>query len=65
MMLQTAKLKTPNLTNQTAVPRPDYEGFVANIAREVVQEQSPAKLRAIRAMLYELLTKGITADLIF
>jgi replication factor C subunit 3/5 len=65
MMLQTAKLKTPNLTNSTAVPRPDYEGFVANISREVVTEQSPAKLRAIRAMLYELLTKGITADLIF
>jgi len=38
MMLQTVKLKTPNLTNQTATPRPDYEGFVANISKEVVME---------------------------
>jgi hypothetical protein len=47
------------------VPRPDYEGFIENIAREAVREQTPVKLRQIRTMFYELLTKGITADLIF
>lgn len=38
MMLQTAKLKHANLSNQTPVPRPDYEGFVTEIAKEVVRE---------------------------
>lgn len=47
------------------MPRPDYEGFIADITREVVREQTPVKLRQIRTMFYELLTKGITADLIF
>ena len=65
MMLQTAKLKSQNLTSQSQVPRPDYEGFIGEIACDVVREQSPQNLRQIRTKLYELLTKGITADLIF
>lgn len=64
MMLQTMKLKNPQLSNQQ-VPRPDYEGFIGEIAIDVVREQSPQNLRQIRTKLYELLTKGITADLIF
>ena len=47
------------------MPRPDYEGFIGEIAIDVVREQSPQNLRQIRTKLYELLTKGITADLIF
>ena len=65
MMLQTIKLKHASLSGQTPVPRPDYEGFISEIAQDVVQEQSPVMLKAIRAKLYELLTKGITADVIF
>jgi len=65
MMLQTCKLKTPNLHAQAMIPRPDYESFIAEIAQDVVKEQSPQNLRAIRTKLYELLTKGITADIIF
>lgn len=47
------------------IPRPDYEAFIAEIAQDVVKEQSPQNLRQIRTKLYELLTKGITADIIF
>lgn len=65
MMLQTCKLKNPNLHAQSTIPRPDYEAFIAEIAQDVVKEQSPQNLRQIRTKLYELLTKGITADIIF
>ena len=65
MMLQTCKLKNPSLHQQTQVPRPDYEAFIAEIAVDTVREQSPQNLRQIRTKLYELLTKGITADIIF
>lgn len=44
---------------------PDYEGFINEIAQDVNADQSPAQLKTIRGKLYELLTKGITADVIF
>ena len=65
MMMQTLKLKSPNLNANSVIPRPDYESFIAEIAGDVVREQSPQNLRAIRTKLYELLTKGITSDVIF
>lgn len=65
MMLQTTKLKTENLTEKTFVPAPEYETFTKDIAKDVIHEQSPKQLRMIRTKLYELLTKGITADMIF
>lgn len=65
MMLQTAKLKNENLSEKTYVPAPEYETYTREIAKAVLQEQSPKQLRTIRTKLYELLTKGITADMIF
>lgn len=38
MMLQTAKLKSPELRSPAQVPRPDYEGFIGEIACDVVRE---------------------------
>lgn len=65
MMLQTAKLKNENLSDKTYIPAPEYEVYTKEIAKDVLKEQSPKMLRAIRSKLYELLTKGITADMIF
>lgn len=65
MMLQTAKLKNETLIDKTYVPSPEYETYTRDIAKDVLSEQSPKQLRAIRTKLYELLTKGITADMIF
>jgi replication factor C subunit 3/5 len=41
MMLQTAKLKNENLTDKTYVPAPEYEVYTKDIAKAVIQEQSP------------------------
>ena len=65
MMLQTVKLKNASLSNKSYVPCPEYESYTKEIAKDVISEQSPKQLRAIRAKLYELLTKGITPDMIF
>ena len=65
MMLQTVKLKNPNLSAKSYVPCPEYESYTREIAKDVISEQSPKQLRMIRGKLYELLTKGITADMIF
>ena len=65
MMLQTVKLKNNNLSAKTYVPCPEYESYTREIAKDVITEQSPKQLRAIRSKLYELLTKGITSDMIF
>ena len=65
MMLQTLRLRNPNLRENTQIPQPDFEKFIEEIARDVIREQSPGNLRQIRTKLYELLTKGITSDIIF
>jgi len=65
MMLQTVKIKNQSLTANTLVPKPDFEGFIGEIAVDVNTDQSPQQLKMIRGKLYELLTKGITADIIF
>ena len=65
MMLQTCKLKNPSLSENTNIPTPEYEVFTKEIAKDVLTEQSPKQLKVIRGKLYELLTKGITSDMIF
>lgn len=65
MILQTIRVKSNSLNANTSVPRPDFEGFICEIASDVCSDQSPAQLKVIRGKLYELLTKGITADVIF
>ena len=41
MMLQTIKLKHETLSEKTFVPRPEYETYTIDIAKDVLQEQSP------------------------
>lgn len=38
MMLQTIRLKNSNLGPTTFVPKPDYEGFIGEIAKDVCRE---------------------------
>lgn len=64
-MLQTCKLRNQHLTAKTYVPCPEYESYAKEIAKDTITEQSPKQLRQIRSKLYDLLTKGITADMIF
>jgi replication factor C subunit 3/5 len=66
MMLQAVALKTSNkIKANTAIPVPEYETFLKQITNDLFVEQSPRQLRSIRSKVYELLTKGITSEIIF
>lgn len=68
LMLEAAKVQSSGAGRQLmpdqAVQLPDWELYIQKMAREVLAEQSPAKLLAARDMLYELLTNCIPADVI-
>jgi hypothetical protein len=38
MMLQTVRVKNSSLTGQTVVPKPDFEGFIGEIACDVTAD---------------------------
>jgi replication factor C subunit 3/5 len=42
----------------------DWEAFIADMAKYIIQEQSPKRLMDTRGKLYELLTHCISADII-
>lgn len=47
------------VTDKTAVPPPDWEALVAQIADEIMAEHTPARLLQVRAKLYDLLSHCI------
>lgn len=63
LSLEALKVKGP-LTATTRVGLPDWEEFIATLAREIVEEQSPKRLQQVRLKLYELLTHCIPPELI-
>ena len=54
----------PFQPNQT-VALHDWEIFLKDTAKMIVQEQSPQKLLQIRSRLYELMIHGIPSEFIF
>nr|GME08737.1 replication factor C subunit 3 [Ipomoea batatas] len=51
-------------TNNQAVPPMDWEEYVAEIASDIMKEQSPKRLFQVRGKLYELLSNCIPPDII-
>lgn len=47
-----------------ALPYPDWEIFIHKLARDILEEQTPARLLQARDALYELLTNCIPGDVI-
>lgn len=64
LMLEACRVQSFPLTVSQQVSLPDWELYIARIAREILQEQSPAKLLQVRDMLYELLSNCIPSDII-
>lgn len=52
------------LTADQPVTKTDWEMYIHQLARDITQEQSPAKLMGAREKLYELLVNCIPADVI-
>jgi replication factor C subunit 3/5 len=53
-----------NITDTTHIPPPDWEALIAQIANQIVEERSPARLLVVRASLYDLLSHCIDSTTI-
>ena len=53
-----------NVTEKTPIPPPDWEALIEVIAKEIVEERTPARILQARAKLYDLLTHCIPATTI-
>lgn len=47
------------MTDSTPIPPPDWEALISQIAREIIEEHTPARILQVRAKLYDLLTHCI------
>ena len=44
---------------KTAIPPPDWEALIQQIAEEIMAERSPARIMQVRPKLYDLLSHCI------
>ncbi|KAG7104233.1 Replication factor C subunit 5 like protein [Verticillium longisporum] len=52
------------VTDSTRIPPPDWEALIGQIAKEIMEEHTPARILQVRAKLYDLLTHCIPATTI-
>ena len=52
------------MSEKTPIPPPDWEALIEVIAKEIVEERTPARILQVRAKLYDLLTHCIPATTI-
>ena len=64
LSLEACKIAHFPFAADQPVVRPDWERFLSNLALEITKEQSPARLLACRAQLYELLANCIPPEVI-
>lgn len=57
--LQAEKSSSEKVTDKTAVPPPDWEALIAQVADEIMAEHTPARILQVRAKLYDLLSHCI------
>lgn len=57
-------LCSDQISEKTPIPPPDWEALIELIAKEMIEERSPARILQVRAKLYDLLTHCIPATTI-
>ncbi|KAG8292541.1 Subunit of heteropentameric Replication factor C (RF-C), variant 2 [Homalodisca vitripennis] len=65
LMCEACKVQQYPFTNDQKIAEPDWQVFLRDTAKAILQEQSPAKLMAVRTRLYELLVHGIPVNVVF
>jgi replication factor C subunit 3/5 len=58
------EFNSEKVTNSTAIPPADWEALISQVAKEILEEHSPARILQVRAKLYDLLTHCIPATII-
>jgi replication factor C subunit 3/5 len=64
LMLESSKVEQYPFKADQQVKVPDWEKFVADIAKDIMEEQSPKKLLEIREKYYLLITNCIPPEVI-
>ncbi|KAJ1299921.1 hypothetical protein OPQ81_005362 [Rhizoctonia solani] len=64
LMYEAVHAQNEKITNTTPIPPPDWEALIEQIAREMMQEHTPAQILIVRAKLYDLLTHCIPPTII-
>jgi replication factor C subunit 3/5 len=57
-------VSSDQITEKTPIPPPDWEALIEVIAKDMIDERSPARILQVRAKLYDLLTHCIPATTI-
>lgn len=57
-------MHSETVSEKTPIPPPDWEALIELIAKEMIEERSPARILQVRAKLYDLLTHCIPATTI-
>ena len=52
------------ITDKTPIPPPDWEALISQIANDIMEEHTPARVLQVRAKLYDLLSHCIPATTI-
>ena len=64
LSLEACKVAQYPFKDDQVIQNTDWELYIAQIAREVMSDQSPKTLFAIRGRLYELIINAISPELI-
>ncbi|KAI0900976.1 P-loop containing nucleoside triphosphate hydrolase protein [Annulohypoxylon nitens] len=59
LMYEAVHAQNEKVTDDTPIPPPDWEALIAQIAKEIKEEHSPARILQVRSKLYDLLTHCI------
>lgn len=57
-------MRSEVVKDDTAIPPPDFEALISQIADEILAEHTPARILQVRSKLYDLLTHCIPATTI-
>merc|ERR1719361_3000379 len=64
MMLQACHSKHNPMTATQTVVKPTWELFTHDIARLIIEEQSPKRMMLVRKKVYELLTNCVPPEVV-
>ncbi|KAG8531042.1 uncharacterized protein KY384_004399 [Bacidia gigantensis] len=59
LMFEAVHAQNERVTEKTPITPPDWEALIAQIANEIVEEHTPARILQVRAKLYDLLSHCI------
>ncbi|KAK4070055.1 uncharacterized protein Triagg1_6476 [Trichoderma aggressivum f. europaeum] len=59
LMYEAIHAQNEKVTDTTPIPPADWEALVGQIAKEIIEEHTPARILQVRAKLYDLLTHCI------